>query len=49
MGKLKAIELFMLIGNLALNSMNTQLLFNEAHEADKSPGRKQLVRSNRQS
>jgi hypothetical protein len=34
MGKLKAIELSMLIGNLALDSMNTQLLLNEAHEAD---------------
>ena len=34
MGKVKAIELSTLIGNLALDSMNTQLLFNEAHEAD---------------
>lgn len=34
MGKIKAIELSTLIGNLALDSMNTQLLFNEAHEAD---------------
>jgi len=34
MGKIKAIELSTLIGNLALDSMNIQLLFNEAHEAD---------------
>lgn len=34
MGKAKAIELSTLIGNLALDSMNTQLLLNEAHEAD---------------
>ena len=34
MGKLKAIELSTLIGNLAVDSINTQLLFNEAHEAD---------------
>lgn len=34
MGKPKAIDLSTLIGNLALDSMNTQLLFNEAHEAD---------------
>ena len=34
MGKLKAIELSTLIGNLALDSINTQLLFNEAHETD---------------
>ncbi len=34
MGKPKAIDLSALIGNLALDSMNTQLLFNEAHEAD---------------
>lgn len=34
MGKVKAIELSTLIGNLALDSMNTQLLFNEAHEAN---------------
>lgn len=34
MAKLKAIELSTLIGNLAMDSMNLQLLFNEAHEAD---------------
>ena len=34
MAKIKPIELSTLIGNLALDSMNTQLLFNEAHEAD---------------
>lgn len=34
MGKIKAIDLSTLIGNLAVDSMNTQLLFNEAHEAD---------------
>lgn len=34
MGKLKAIELSTLVGNLAVDAINTQLLFNEAHEAD---------------
>lgn len=31
---MKAIDLSTLIGNLAMDSMNTQLHFNEAHEAD---------------
>ena len=34
MARLKAIELSTLIGNLAMDSINTQLLLNEAYEAD---------------
>ena len=34
MARIKAIDLSTLLGNLAMDSMNMQLLFNEAHEAD---------------
>ena len=34
MGLMKAPELSTLIANLAIDSMNTQLRFNQAHEAD---------------